>query len=103
MIKDAGFADIEIGAAVDTFGEAKGEKNARVFDVRGYPFLAVKRRNVRKGILPKRGFPIPDFLGGEAEVWMGSDRLGPEKTTGHEPVANKGLLEGREKPPDLEK
>jgi arsenite methyltransferase len=44
MLEDAGFADIEIGAAVDTFGEAKGEKNARVFDVRGYPFLAVKPR-----------------------------------------------------------
>jgi arsenite methyltransferase len=42
MLEEAGFANIEIGAAVDTFGGAKGEKNARVFDVRGYPFLAVK-------------------------------------------------------------
>jgi len=42
MLKEVGFKDIEIGAAVDTFGGAKGEKNARAFDVRGYSFLAWK-------------------------------------------------------------
>jgi arsenite methyltransferase len=42
MLKEAGFENIEIGAGVDTFGGAKGERNARVFDVHGYPFLAVK-------------------------------------------------------------
>lgn len=42
MLKEAGFVDIEIGTAIDTFGGARGEKNARVFDVYGYPFLAVK-------------------------------------------------------------
>jgi len=42
MLTEAGFANIEIGAAVDTFGGAKGERNAKVFDVHGYPFLAVK-------------------------------------------------------------
>jgi len=33
---------VEIGPAVDTFGGAKGERNARTFEVYGYPFLAVK-------------------------------------------------------------
>jgi hypothetical protein len=42
MLKEAGFVNIEIGSAVDTFGGTKGEKNARTFDVHGYPFLAVK-------------------------------------------------------------
>jgi len=42
MIKEAGFVDIEIGSAVDTFGESRGEKNARGFEVHGYPFVAVK-------------------------------------------------------------
>jgi arsenite methyltransferase len=42
MLREAGFVDVVIGSAVDTFGGAKGEKNARVFEVHGYPFLAVK-------------------------------------------------------------
>jgi len=42
MLKEAGFVNIEIGAVVDTFGGARGEKNARIFDVNGFPFLAVK-------------------------------------------------------------
>jgi hypothetical protein len=42
MLQEAGFVDIEIGSAVDTFGGTKGEKNAKVFDVHGYPFLGVK-------------------------------------------------------------
>ncbi len=44
MLKEAGFIEIEIGAPVDTFGGAKGEKNARTFEVSGYPFLAWKPR-----------------------------------------------------------
>jgi len=42
MLKEAGFVDVSIGSAVDTFGGASGEKKARLFDVQGYPFLAVK-------------------------------------------------------------
>ncbi len=42
MMTDSGFVDIEIGAAVDTFGGAGGEPNARKFEVFGYPFLARK-------------------------------------------------------------
>jgi hypothetical protein len=42
MLREAGFKDIEIGAAVDTFGGARGEGNAREFDVFGYAFLAIK-------------------------------------------------------------
>jgi hypothetical protein len=34
--------DVSIGSAVDTFGGTKGEEKARMFDVHGYPFLAVK-------------------------------------------------------------
>lgn len=42
MLEEVGFEEIEIGVAVDTFGGAKGEKNAKNFGVKGYPFLAVK-------------------------------------------------------------
>ncbi len=42
MLEEAGFEDIRIGDAVDTFGGAGGEKNARVFGVYGYSFLARK-------------------------------------------------------------
>jgi len=42
MLREAGFRDIEIGAAVDTFGGTSGEGNAREFDVHGFPFLAWK-------------------------------------------------------------
>ena len=31
-----------IGEAVDTFGGAKGEANARAFDVHGYAFMATR-------------------------------------------------------------
>lgn len=34
--------EVRIGAAVDTFGGAQGEANARRFDVSGYAFLARK-------------------------------------------------------------
>lgn len=40
MLEDAGFVDIVIGDAVDTFGGATGEDKARAFDVHGFPFLA---------------------------------------------------------------
>jgi hypothetical protein len=40
MLEDVGFVDVEIGSAVDTFGGARGEANARTFDVQGYAFLA---------------------------------------------------------------
>jgi SAM-dependent methyltransferase len=42
VLRDAGFADIEVGPPVDTFGGAGGEANARRFEVFGYPFLAHK-------------------------------------------------------------
>jgi hypothetical protein len=40
MLQDSGFTDVVTGAAVDTFGGAKGQDNARAFDVHGYAFLA---------------------------------------------------------------
>jgi hypothetical protein len=42
MLSDTGFINIEIGPAVDTFGGAGGEPNARTFEVYGYAFLARK-------------------------------------------------------------
>ncbi len=36
--------DIEISSPYDTFGEARGEDKARLFEVYGYTFLAVKPR-----------------------------------------------------------
>ncbi|MDA0230506.1 MAG: hypothetical protein O3B21_09990 [Proteobacteria bacterium] len=42
MMKDIGFADVEIGLPVDTFCDARGENNARAFEVFGYAFRAVK-------------------------------------------------------------
>ena len=39
---ESGFVEIEIGPAVDTFGGAGGEANARTFEVFGYAFLARK-------------------------------------------------------------
>ena len=40
MLEDAGFVDVTIGDAVDTFGGSRGEANARTFEVYGYAFLA---------------------------------------------------------------
>ena len=40
MLEDSGFTDVGIGDAVDTFGGAAGEDNARRFEVFGYTFLA---------------------------------------------------------------
>lgn len=42
VIWGAGFVDVEVGAPVDTFGGAPGERNARSFEVYGYPFTARK-------------------------------------------------------------
>jgi hypothetical protein len=42
MMQEIGFVDVQIGAAVDTFSGASGERNARRFEVYGYPFLARK-------------------------------------------------------------
>ncbi len=42
MLQDIGFVDIAVGEPTDTFGDAGGEKNARAFEVYGYPFLARK-------------------------------------------------------------
>jgi SAM-dependent methyltransferase len=44
VMGDAGFAGVEVGPPVDTFGGAKGEPNARRYEVFGYPFLAHKPR-----------------------------------------------------------
>ncbi|MEM7141139.1 MAG: hypothetical protein AAF548_08900 [Actinomycetota bacterium] len=44
MLADAGFVDISVGEAVDTFRGASGEENARRFAVYGYPFLAHRPR-----------------------------------------------------------
>jgi hypothetical protein len=43
MLEDSGFHDVEIGPPVDTFGDAKGEVNARAYEVYGYAFLARRR------------------------------------------------------------
>ena len=42
MMEEIGFVDVQVGAPADTFGGASGEKNARKFEVYGYPFMAVK-------------------------------------------------------------
>ncbi len=42
MLEEAGFVDVTIGPAFDTFGGAGGENNARAFDVYGYAFIARK-------------------------------------------------------------
>jgi SAM-dependent methyltransferase len=42
VVRDAGFVDVEVGPPVDTFGGARGEPNARRYDVFGHPFLARK-------------------------------------------------------------
>jgi hypothetical protein len=40
MLEDSGFVQVVIGPAVDTFGGATGEPQARSFEVYGYAFLA---------------------------------------------------------------
>jgi hypothetical protein len=43
MLEGTGFGDIEIGPPMDTFGDARGEEKARVYEVYGYAFLARRR------------------------------------------------------------
>jgi len=40
MLEDTGFVAVAIGGPIDTFGGARGEANARAFDVHGYVFVA---------------------------------------------------------------
>ena len=40
MLHDSGFTHVVIGDPVDTFGGAKGEDNARAFEVYGHAFMA---------------------------------------------------------------
>jgi SAM-dependent methyltransferase len=42
VLRDSGFMNIEVGPAVDTFGDAPGEANARTFEVYGHAFFARK-------------------------------------------------------------
>jgi len=42
MLQDSGFTDVVTGEPVDTFGGAKGQDNARAFDVYGYAFMACR-------------------------------------------------------------
>jgi hypothetical protein len=42
MLEEIAFVGVQVGPPVDTFGGANGEKNARRFEVYGYPFLARK-------------------------------------------------------------
>jgi hypothetical protein len=42
MLEEMGFVEVKIGLPIDTFQGAGGEKNARRFEVHGYPFLARK-------------------------------------------------------------
>lgn len=44
MLEEIGFVEVQVGPPADTFGGASGEKNARRFEVYGYPFLATKPR-----------------------------------------------------------
>jgi hypothetical protein len=43
-MEEIGFVDVRIGSPCDTFGGASGEKNARKFEVYGYPFMALKAK-----------------------------------------------------------
>jgi arsenite methyltransferase len=40
LMREAGFVDLEVGPAVDTFCGARGEANARAYDVVAHAFLA---------------------------------------------------------------
>ena len=58
MLTEVGFVDVEIGPAVDTFGGARGEGNARTFEVYGYAFVARKpdiRSQIAAGPQPQGG------------------------------------------------
>ena len=38
MLEEAGFVEVTIGPPADTFGGARGERNARAYEVYGYAF-----------------------------------------------------------------
>lgn len=42
MMRQVGFTDVEVGPAIDVFGGAGGEENARTFEVYGYAFIGHK-------------------------------------------------------------
>jgi hypothetical protein len=42
LLVEIGFTDISVSNPYDTFGAARGEKNARRFEVYGYTFMARK-------------------------------------------------------------
>jgi hypothetical protein len=52
MLSEIGFVDIEIGPPVDTFGGARGEANARTFEVYGYSFVALKPDTGERSFMP---------------------------------------------------
>ena len=41
-MEESGFVRVNIGPPVDTFGDAGGESKARLFEVFGYAFFALK-------------------------------------------------------------
>jgi hypothetical protein len=53
MLTEIGFVEIEIGPPVDTFADARGEANARTFEVYGYAF--VTRKPAADSASPTRG------------------------------------------------
>jgi hypothetical protein len=42
MLQEIGFLDVQVSKAYDVFAQARGEKNARRFEVYGYTFMACK-------------------------------------------------------------
>lgn len=42
MLREIGFEGLSVGPPYDTFGEAGGEENARLFAVFGYTFMGRK-------------------------------------------------------------
>ena len=69
MLQDSGFTDVVTGEAADTFSGAKGEANARAFDVYGYAFerALYSRGATRLELIQelcRDGFPVPAPYGG---------------------------------------
>ena len=42
MLGEIGFVDVRVSSPYDTFGQARGEDKARLFEVYGYTFMARK-------------------------------------------------------------
>ena len=42
MLQEVGFVDVRVSEPYDVFAQARGEKNARRFEVYGYTLLARK-------------------------------------------------------------